>query len=57
MQSSTARSALNFTVTAGQVHDRLAVRDVNYTPRPPLAVTAEKSYDGEKVRQQIKDEG
>lgn len=27
------------------------------TPRPPLAVTADKAYDSEKVRQQIKDEG
>jgi len=26
-------------------------------PRPPLAVTADKPYDSEKVRQQIKDEG
>jgi hypothetical protein len=26
-------------------------------PRPPLAVTADKAYDSEKVRQQIKDEG
>lgn len=27
------------------------------TPRPPLAVTADKAYDSQKVRQQIKDEG
>ena len=27
------------------------------TPRSPLAVTADKAYDSEKVRQQIKDEG
>ena len=27
------------------------------TPKPPLAVTADKAYDSEKVRQQIKDEG
>ncbi len=28
-----------------------------HTPKPPLAVTADKAYDSEKVRQQIKDEG
>jgi len=27
------------------------------TPKPPLAITADKAYDSEKVRQQIKDEG
>jgi hypothetical protein len=27
------------------------------TPRLPLAVTADKAYDSQKVRQQIKDEG
>ena len=27
------------------------------TPRSPLAVTADKAYDSEKVRQQIRDEG
>jgi putative transposase len=27
------------------------------TPRPPLAVSADKAYDSEKARQQIKDEG
>ena len=27
------------------------------TPRPPLAVTADKAHDSQKVRQQIKDEG
>jgi hypothetical protein len=27
------------------------------TPKPPLAVTADKAYDSEKVRQQIKDDG
>jgi hypothetical protein len=26
------------------------------TPRPPVAVAADKAYDSEKVRQQIKDE-
>ncbi len=48
---------LNFTVTGGQVHDSQVVGDVLDTPRPPLAVTADKAYDSEKVRQQIKDEG
>jgi hypothetical protein len=27
------------------------------TPKPPLAVTADKANDSERVRQQIKDEG
>jgi len=48
---------LNFTVTGGQVHDSQVVGDVLDTPRPPLAVTADKAYDSQKVRQQIKDEG
>jgi transposase len=48
---------LNFTVTGGQVHDSQVVGEVLDTPRPPLAVTADKAYDSEKVRQQIKDEG
>ena len=33
------------------------VGEVLDTPRPPLAVTADKAYDSEKVRQQIRDEG
>ena len=48
---------LNFTVTGGHVHDSQVVGEVLDTPRPPLAVTADKAYDSEKVRQQIKDEG
>ncbi len=48
---------LNFTVTGGQVHDSQVVGEVLDTPRSPLAVTADKAYDSEKVRQQIKDEG
>ena len=48
---------LNFAVTGGQVHDSQVVGDVLDTPRPPLAVTADKAYDSQKVRQQIKDEG
>jgi transposase len=40
---------LNFTVTGGQVHDSQIVGDVLDTPRPPLAVTADKAYDSEKV--------
>ncbi len=56
--SSTAKGRpLNFTVTGGQVHDSQVVGEVLDTPRPPLAVTADKAYDSEKVRQQIKDEG
>jgi len=48
---------LNFAVTGGQVHDSQVVGDVLDTPRRPLAVTADKAYDSQKVRQQIKDEG
>jgi len=48
---------LNFAVTGGQVHDSQVVGDVLDIPRSPLAVTADKAYDSEKVRQQIKDEG
>jgi transposase len=48
---------LSFTVTGGQVHDSQVVEEVLNTPRAPLAVTADKAYDSEKVRQQIKDEG
>ena len=43
-------------MTAGQVHDSQVIEAVLDTPRPPLAVTADKAYDSEKVRQQIKDE-
>jgi Transposase DDE domain len=46
---------LNFTVTGGRVHDSQVVGAVLNTPRPPLAVTADKAYDSEKVRQQIKE--
>jgi hypothetical protein len=46
-----------FGLTGGQVHDSQVVGEVLDTPRPPLAVTADKAYDREKVRQQIKDEG
>ena len=48
---------LKFAVTGGQVHDSQVVGDVLDTPKPPLAITADKAYDSEKVRQQIKDEG
>ncbi|MFZ0693640.1 MAG: IS5 family transposase [Alphaproteobacteria bacterium] len=48
---------LNFIVTGGQVHDSQVVEEVLDTPKPPLAVSADKAYDSEKVRQQIKDEG
>ena len=47
---------LNFAVTGGQVHDSQVVSEVLDTPKPPLAITADKAYDSEKVRQQIKDE-
>ena len=48
---------LNFVVTGGQVHDNQVVADVLDTPKPPLAVTADKAYDSQGVRQEIKDEG
>ena len=48
---------LSFTVTGGQVHDSQVVEEILNTPRSPLAVTADKAYDSEKVRQQIRDEG
>ena len=44
-------------MTGGHVHDSQAVEDVLDTPKSPLAVTADKAYDSQKVRQQIKDEG
>jgi transposase len=44
-------------VTGGQVHDSQVVQDVLNTPRPPLAVTADKAYDSDEVRRQITDEG
>jgi transposase len=39
------------------VHDSQVVGEVMQAVRPPLAVTADKAYDSEKVRQQIRDEG
>ncbi len=44
-------------MTGGHVHDSQAVEDVLDTPKSPLALTADKAYDSQKVRQQIKDEG
>jgi len=44
-------------VTGGEVHDSQVVEQLLATPRPPLAVSADKAYDSEKVRQNIKDEG
>ena len=44
-------------MTGGQVHDSQVVEEILNTPRSPLAITADKAYDSEKVRQQIKDEG
>jgi transposase len=48
---------LSFMVTGGQVHDSQVVEEILNTTRPSLAVTADKAYDSEKVRQQIRDEG
>ena len=44
-------------MTGGQVHDSQVVEEVLDTPKAPLAVTGDKAYDSQKVRQQIKDEG
>ena len=44
-------------MTGGQVHDNQTVEELLNTPRPPLAVTADKAYDSNAARQQIKDEG
>jgi hypothetical protein len=44
-------------VTGGQVHDSQVVEDVLDTPKQPLAVTGDKAFDSQRVRQQIKDEG
>ena len=44
-------------MTGGQVHDSQVVDQVLDTPKPPLAVVADKAYDSEKVRQHIRDEG
>jgi transposase len=44
-------------VTGGQVHDSQVVEEILNTRRSPLVVTADKAYDSQKVRQQIKDEG
>jgi transposase len=48
---------LNFSVTGGQVHDSQVLEQVLNTPRSPLVVTADKAYDSQTARQQIKDEG
>ena len=48
---------LNFTLTGGQVHDSQVVEEVLDTAKAPLAVAADKAYDSQAVRQQIKDEG
>ena len=44
-------------MTGGQVHDSQVVEEVLNTPSPPLAVSADKAYDSQRVRQQIEDEG
>ena len=45
-------------MTGGQVHDSQVVEEVLLnTPSPPFAVTADKAYDSQTVRQHIRDEG
>jgi transposase len=39
------------------VHDSQVVGQLLQGNRPPVAVTADKAYDSENVRQQIKDDG
>jgi putative transposase len=39
------------------VHDSQVVEELLQAPTPPLAVTADKAFDSEDVRQQIRDEG
>jgi ATP phosphoribosyltransferase len=41
----------------GRSHDSQVVEEVLNTPRSPLVVTADKAYDSQTARQQIKDEG
>jgi transposase len=48
---------LHFVLTGGQVHDSQVVDQVMQAANPPLAVAADKAYDSQKVRQQIRDEG
>jgi transposase len=48
---------LNFALTGAQVHDSQTVDEVLDTPRPPLAVSADKAYDSKRVRQLIRDDG
>lgn len=44
-------------MTGGNVHDSQAAEAVLDTPRAPLAVSADKAYDSDKVRQCIVDDG
>ena len=44
---------LNFAVTGGQVHDSQVVGEVLDTPKPPLAVTADKAYDSAELREDL----
>jgi transposase len=48
---------LNFIVTGGQVHDSQVVGEVLNTPNQPFAVSADKAYDSQTVRQRIRDDG
>ena len=42
------RPSTEFHVTGGHVHDSQVVDEVLNTPRPPLAVSADKAYDSEE---------
>ena len=44
-------------MTGGHVHDSQVVEEVLSTASPPFAVSADKAYDSQRVRQQIRDEG
>jgi hypothetical protein len=52
----TARASRCFAVTGDGSTTAKALVEVLDTPKPPLAITADKAYDSVKVRQQIKDD-
>ena len=51
------RRPISFVLTAGQVHDTQAVADILNGPSAAFAIAADKAYDSQTVRQQIKDDG
>jgi hypothetical protein len=57
LHQTTKGCPLTFIVTGGQAHDSQVVEEVLSTANPPSAVSADKAYDSQRMRQQIKDEG